>query len=67
MLKNLRDALDMKHVTNLQVAKILNCRPATVSDKINGKTKFSFDEALKVQEVFLPEYDIKFLFTNFEI
>lgn len=62
MLKNLKDALETKHVTYIQVSKLLNCRPATVSDKINGKTKFSFDEAFQIQGVFLPEYDIKYLF-----
>lgn len=62
MLKNLKHALETKHITYIQVSKALNCRPATVSDKINGKTKFSFDEAFKIQEVFLPEYDLKYLF-----
>lgn len=62
MLRNLKHALEEKHITYIQVSKVLDCRPATVSDKINGKTKFSFDEAFKIQEVFLPEYDLKYLF-----
>lgn len=62
MLKNLKKALEAKRITYIQISKVLNCRPATVSDKINGKTKFSFDEAFKIQEVFLPEYDLKYLF-----
>ncbi|EGO9001992.1 XRE family transcriptional regulator [Enterococcus faecalis] len=63
MLKNLEEALSAKKITRSQVASVLGyTRYATITDKLEGKSKFSFDEALKLKKVFFPEYDLEFLF-----
>lgn len=63
MLKNLLNVLDEKSITYSQLAEAIGYkRYATVSEKVNGKTKFTFDEALKIKNVFFPEYDLEYLF-----
>lgn len=64
MYNKLVKAMKSKNVTITQIANLLECRIATVSDKINGTVErgFYFDEATKVKQVFFPEYDIEYLF-----
>lgn len=64
MYNRLVEAMKSKNVTTTQIANLLGCRIATVSDKINGAVErgFYFDEATKVKQVFFPEYDIEYLF-----
>ena len=65
MLKNLEKALTEKNITRTQVASALGYkRYTTISDKIEGKTQFSFDEAVKLKKTFFPEYELEYLFTN---
>lgn len=63
MLNNLNNVRKEKNVSLVDIADLLNVRYQTVADKINGKSSFKFTEALKIQEKFFPEYEIKFLFT----
>lgn len=63
MLNNLESALSTKNITRGQVASVLGyTRYSTITDKIKGKTKFDFDEAVKIKRVFFPEYDLEYLF-----
>lgn len=64
MYENLMAVMKQKGVTALQIAKLLECRPATISEKLNGVVErgFYFDEAKKIRQVFFPEYDYDFLF-----
>ncbi len=62
MYKNLLSAMKLKSITATQMAELLEVRIATVSDKINGKSRFYFDEAIKIKKVFFPEYEIEYLF-----
>lgn len=64
MYENLVEVMKQKKITALQIANLLECRPATVSDKINGVVKcgFYFNEAQKIKKVFFSEYDYDFLF-----
>lgn len=64
MYTTLLEAMKKKNVTTTQIANLLDCRIATVSDKINGVVEcgFYFDEATKIKGVFFPEYDIEYLF-----
>lgn len=66
MLTNLENARKYKDITLKQIADLLGVRIATVSDKINGKSNFTFDEALKIEKVFFPEYTLEYLFTKKE-
>lgn len=68
MYKNLQCALKDKKITYKQVAELLNCQLRTVSEKIDGSVQagFSIDDALLIKKVFLPEYDIAYLFDRSE-
>ncbi|KRM09186.1 helix-turn-helix transcriptional regulator (plasmid) [Paucilactobacillus suebicus] len=62
MLINLEKARHEKNVSLVDIADLLHVRYQTVSDKINGKSSFKFNEAIEIQEEFFPEYELKFLF-----
>jgi hypothetical protein len=66
MYRNLINAMKQKRVTAIQLANLLECRQATMSDKLNGVVNcgFSFDEAYKIKKVFFPEYDYDYLFSR---
>lgn len=66
MYSALIKAMKDEGVTSVQLAKLLDCRQATISDKLNGivKNGFYFDEADKIHEVFFEKYDFKKLFTR---
>lgn len=66
MYKNLLSLMKIKGVTAVQISKLLECRQATVSDKLNGVVShgFYFDEAAKIKKVFFPEYEYDFLFSR---
>ncbi len=64
MYKNLLIVMKSKGVTAIQIANLLDCRQATVSEKLNGQVLcgFYFDEAAKIRKVFFPEYNYDYLF-----
>lgn len=64
MYNNLILLMKKKKVTARQIAKLLNSRDATISEKLNGVSKggFTFDEARKIKQNFFPEYDYEYLF-----
>ncbi|MDF2524521.1 MAG: putative phage-related binding protein [Clostridiales bacterium] len=66
MYKNLLTAMKVKGITAIQLANLLECRQATISDKLNGIVTcgFYFDEAAKIKKVFFPEYEYDYLFTR---
>ena len=66
MYNNLIMVMKIKGVTGVQIANLLECRQATISDKLNGlvTSGFTFDEAAKIKKVFFPEYEYDFLFAR---
>ena len=66
MYENLVMVMRLKGITAVQLSNLLECRQATMSDKINGLTEsgFTFDEAAKIKKVFFPEYDYDFLYSR---
>lgn len=66
MYKNLAHEMKQRKVSQLMLSNLLDIRPATVSDKINGNSKFYFDEALRVKKVFFDNLDIEYLFKTDE-
>lgn len=66
MYGNLIKAMSDKGVTYKQMGEMLNCKYQTVSDKIKGTTQsgITYSEAVKIKNVFFPEYDISYLFTE---
>lgn len=45
MYPNLRAEMARRRVTGNDLANVLNIRPATFSEKMNGKSEFTFAEA----------------------
>lgn len=64
MYKNLRAEMKRNDVTIGDMAEALGVRYATVNDKLNGKFRFYYDEALKIKRHFFPECDIEYLFES---
>lgn len=64
MYCNLLKLMKEKGVTAVQISSLLECRQATVSDKLNGVVErgFYFEEAQKIKKVFFPEIDYDYLF-----
>lgn len=59
---NIEQARIEKEVALVDIADYLGIKAQTVRDKINGTYPFKFDEAVKIQQKFFPEYDLKYLF-----
>lgn len=66
MYSNLIIAMKKKGITAKQIAELLHCRQATISDKINGKREcgFYYEEAERIKKVFFSEYEIGYLFNR---
>lgn len=64
--KNLRAEMARSSVTAAQIAELLRLRRATVSDKINGRSRFFCDEAILIRNTFFSECSIEYLFEQQE-
>jgi plasmid maintenance system antidote protein VapI len=62
MHQKLADLMKDKNITQADLAKLLDRRTATISDKIRGLFPFSLNEAMRIRDTFFPEYDIDDLF-----
>ena len=62
--KNLRAEMARKGVTVRQIAQFLKVRFATVSDKLNGRSRFFCDEAIQIKRRFFPECPLEYLFDD---
>lgn len=64
MYRNLKAEKARNNVTNEKIATCLGVRKATISDKLNGRSRFFFDECLKIKQEFFPELPLEYLFDN---
>lgn len=62
MYPNLRAEMARKRIMITQISSHLKLRHATVSDKINGKFRFYYDEAFEIKKTFFPEHNLEYLF-----
>jgi plasmid maintenance system antidote protein VapI len=62
MLNNLYDEMQKQNVTMLDVATLLGVRYQTVSDKIHGRSDFSFNQAMLIRGRFFPKEKLEYLF-----
>ncbi|GED33990.1 XRE family transcriptional regulator [Brevibacillus centrosporus] len=60
--KNLRAEMARHNVTVGDLADSLGVRYATVSDKLNGRSRFFYDEAAHIKRKFFPKCKIEYLF-----
>ena len=65
MFRNVSAALKIKGMTQAELAKLLNMRPATLSQKLNEKTIMTFSEAQKIKELLNVDEPLEVLFKRF--
>ena len=51
-----------RKIEKYKVARELGIHVNSFRNKLNGKTSFSVDEAIQIQEAFFPDLEIKYLF-----
>lgn len=61
---NLKKEMAGADVTIEAVAAVLGVHRNTVSNKIDGNTKFTVDEAFKIRNAFFPTMGIEYLFED---
>lgn len=66
MYKNLEAEMVRKGISKKDLSESLNVRYATILDKMNGNSRFFYDEALKIKEIFFPDLTIEYLFEKTE-
>lgn len=59
---NLESEMVRKRVNRSDLAETLQVRYATVCDKLNGKSSFTLDEALKIKRKYFPRLNFENLF-----
>ena len=64
MYNNLRAEMARKGIKIKDLAELLGVRRSTVSDKINGKYRFYYEEASKIKKTFFPDLDLEYLFDS---
>ena len=62
MYSNLIAEMKAKKVSRSDLQKLLQIHSNSVSNKLTHKTRFTIDEAMKIQEQFFPECDLSELF-----
>lgn len=67
MYENLERVMKERGITKKALAEFLDVRHATIVDKTNGNSRFFLDEALKIQDEFFPDLEIKYLFSKTEV
>lgn len=65
VLINLKAEMCRRNLTAKDVGAIIQKSDKTTRDKINGKSGFSVEEALKTRDALFPGLDIEYLFANF--
>lgn len=55
-----------KGIRKTEIARLLGIHWNSVANKLEGKTAFSVDEAIKIQDTFFPDWKIEELFRREE-
>lgn len=66
MYKNLEAEMIRNGILKKDIAKCLGVRDAIVLDKMNGKSTFTLDEALKIKNTYFSGMIIEYLFKKYE-
>jgi predicted transcriptional regulator len=51
-------------VKKTDIANLLGLRYATVIDKMSGKSRFYYDECMKIKKKFFPNHSLEYLFSS---
>lgn len=61
---NLKAEMAREGVKQIDIAKLLDVREATISEKINGKSAFDIDEAIIIKQTYFPKLPLEYLFSK---
>ena len=61
---NLKGEMAKNNITIEEMAKFLNIHRNSVSNKLNGDSAFSIDEAFKIQKKYFPKLSMDYLFST---
>ena len=64
MEKGIKKAMQNKGISVEAVAAVLCIHRNSASNKINGETSFTVEEAFKLKAALFPEYDTDYLFCD---
>lgn len=62
MYLNLKTELDRNNVNEIELAEAIGVHRNSISNKLNGRTPFTIDEALIIREKFFPYAEFQYLF-----
>jgi len=62
MYRNLKAEMIRANIASKDIAELLGIRYGAVINRLNGRNRFYLDEAFKIQSIFFPQIDIKYLF-----
>lgn len=62
MYRNLQAEMARSDINRKKLSQMTGIKYSTISDKLNGKTRFEFDEALKIKKVAFPDLTLEYLF-----
>lgn len=62
--RNLKGELAKNGITNIQIAQLLGVHINTVTNKLEGSSSFSIEEAFKIKASLLPYCDLSYLFAR---
>lgn len=63
---NLKGEMAKRNVTIESIAELLGIHRNSVANKVNGRSRFSIDEAFSVQKAFFPDLEAQYLFATEE-
>lgn len=63
-MKNLKAEMAKCGVTVEAIAEVLKIHRNSASNKINGKSSFTIEEAFEIKIVFFPTLSLDYLFAN---
>lgn len=59
---NLEAEMARHGIKRSQIAELLDVRRGTISDKMNGKSRFDIDEAFAIKKTFFKDCPMDYLF-----
>lgn len=62
--RNLKGELAKNNISNTQVAEALGVHINTITNKLEGRSSFSIEEAFKIKSCLLPSCDLYYLFAR---
>lgn len=54
MYSELRVLMLKNHISMLEMSRLIGVSRNTISDKLNGKTKFTIEEITKIRDTYFP-------------